>query len=719
MGRTEGRAVPNVQSQFSVPRPREDPRTTTSELLQAHLSTENTHDRPSARDGERQDIRYHGEHITSFDRPKTHDSTNTEGSSEYRARVDRVLGAYGGFFAPSSPTVLTSGDTPLLTQKPAIYGATDIPHDSTRRTQPVVKQPPLSDDAADSWESQETASTVRSHETSPRVEKRWNRGNPPPPPRDPPPVPPKYLFPEPLPHGYGDEDESSIYSDDSDHRPAPSVAMSTTTANDPLRDLPDLQTSKAYRNVNHAREVERIEKLRRLHEEQDRKFRERVLREQRLQAQEPDRSPIVPGESISEMITRQRLVNMRQVERLAPVDQQHRPYSPAPPSLHVSRYVHTPVNTRPAQQGQHPAITTISVAPAQSGRPRKSSMQKARSTLGKISRLILAAPSDPELKTYSRRYPPVYPPVEETRQPLVSAQRSEWHPPMDMHVNVAPPGMIAPPPAMGWRERRRSKDKPRQIKKEKGRDSPTGMRAGNPRTGIFKRDKGKGRAVEETPSIKTEVRDCASRDAHMKELPSIPMPTQAVRLRYPRSGPSPKEEEPAAEPPEPKYQTPRVRGEILPFDENLGYPAHWRLNEFYGHGDQDRVTGTWADRVAQLTKNERVPLRGGGGEPSSLAAHHFLLTHGAYTEGAETVKQGETDKLLMSSTHLGLHEATLEALAGAERSKEEDEEEEEVANIRSSWSTDSTIEELREKRRRQNAWREEDTARAMAMAMRL
>jgi hypothetical protein len=708
MRRTEGRTVSSVQSQFSVPRPREDPRT-----------TGNTHARPSARDGERQDIRDHGEHITSFDRPKTHDSANTEGSSEYRARVDKVLGAYGGFFAPSSPTVLTSGDKSLLTQNPAIYGATDIPDDSKRPALPIVNRRPLSDDTADSWESHETASTVRSHETSPRVEKRWNRGNPPPPPRDPPPVPPKYLFPEPLPHGYGDEDELSTYSDDSDHRPAPSVAVSTTTANDPLRDLPDLQTSKAYRNVAHAREVERIEKLRRLHEEQDHKFRERILREQRLQAQEPDPSTIVPGNSISEMITRQRLVNVRQVELIPPLVEQHRRYSPAPPSLHVSRYVHTPVNSRPAQQGHHPAIIPIPVAPAQPGRPRKSSMQKARSTLGKISRLILAAPSDPELKTYSRRYPLVYPPVEKTRQPLVGAQRSEWHPPMDMHVNVAPPGMIAPPPALGWRERRRSKDKPQQIRKEKERDSPTGMRAGNLRTGIFKRDKGKGKVVEETPSIKTEVREFAPRDTRMKDLPSIPLPTQAVRLGYPRSGPPPKQDEPAAEPPEPKYQTPRVRGEVLPFDENLGYPAHWRLNEFYGHADQDKVTGTWADRVAQLTKNERVPLRGGGGgEPSSLAAHHSLLTHGAYTEEAEAVKHGDIDKLLMSSTHLGLDEATLEALAGAERGTEE-EKEEEVANMRSSWSTDSTIEEMREKRRRQNAWREEDTARAMAMAMRL
>jgi hypothetical protein len=712
--------VPSVQSQFSVPRPREDRRT-----------TEHTNARPSARNGERQDIRDHGEHVTSFVRPKTHDSAKAEGSSEYRARVDKVLGAYGGFFAPSSPTVLSSGDTPLPTHKQTLYGATDMPGNSKRQTQPVVNQRPLSDGTADSWESHETASTVRSHETSPRVEKRWNRGNPPPPPRAPPPVPTKYLFPEPPGHGYGDEDESSIYSDDSDHRPAPSVAMSITTDNDPLGDLPDLQTSKAYRNVAHAREVERIEKLRRLHEEQDRKLRERVLREQRSQAQEPDRSTIVPGYSISEMIMRQQLANVRQVERLAPVVEQHRPYSPAPPSLHVPRYVHTPVNTGPAQQRQHPAIGYPSiahtpVAPAQSGRRRKGSMQKARSLAGKLSRIILAAPSDPELKTYSRRYPPVYLPVEETRQPLISAQRSEWHPPMDMHVNVAPPGMIAPPPAMGWRERRRSKDKPRQIRKEKESDSPTGMRAGNPRTGIFKRDKGKGRAVEKIPSIKTEVRDFAQRNARMKDLPSIPLPSQAVRLGYPRSGPPPKQDEPAAEPPEPRYQTPRVRGEVLPFDENLGYPAHWRLNEFYDHGDKDRVTGAWADRVVQLTKNERVPLRGGSGdEPSSLAAHHFLLMHGAYTEGAEVAKHGDIDKLLMSSTHLGLDEATIEALTGAEQGREEgaerskEEEEEVAANMRSSWSTDSTIEELREKRRRQNAWREEDTARAMAMAMRL
>jgi hypothetical protein len=112
-----------------------------------------------------------------------------------------------------------------------------------------------------------------------------------------------------------------------------------------------------------------------------------------------------------------------------------------------------------------------------------------------------------------------------------------------------------------------------------------------------------------------------------------------------------------------------------------------------------------------MVNDERIPLRGGAGsEPSSLAAHHFLLTRGALDKGdsrpeANGRSYGDIDALPMSSTHLGLDEATVEALAGAE------------ANMRSSFSTDSTVEETREKRRKENMWRQEDNARALALAM--
>jgi hypothetical protein len=695
IGRPGGRTAPSVRSQFSVPRSERDPRLTDRAQV-----------RPSTNDGGRQDVGHHGQHITSFDRPKTQDTANTEGSSEYRARVDKVLGEYGGFFAPSFPTVPTSAGTSSLIQQQTIYDGSDAPDYPRRPTRPVPNQRPLSDDTADSWESQETASTVRSYKASPRVEKRWDRDNPPPPPRAPPPVLPEYPALEPLHHGHEEEDGSSIYSDDSNNRPAPSRAMSATTANDPFRDLPDLQTSKAYRNVAHAQEVQRIEKQRRLHEEEDRKRREIILRQQRAQAQEPDRSPIVRDNNISEQIQRQRLANVRLVERMPPVLEQHRP-----PSPYIPLFGPIPRHQRPykIQQGQYTIGSPIAVQVAQPtvaeptvpihpSRPRKASLQKARSVVGKISRLILAAPSDPDLKTYSRRYPPV---EEQTQLGVVAARSGVFVP-----VNTGPPGVLVPPPAMGWSEQRMN-DKPQKTKA--ARDSPTGIRAANPRTGIFKKKKkGKERTVEEPCSPGTGVRDYAPRDARMKDLPSIPAPptdpTKAVRADYPRNARPPRQEGPVAE---------------HPVNGGLGYPAHWHMNEFYGHGDQGRMTGAWIDGVTQTVDSEHTPLRGGGDEPCSLAAHHYLLTRGALdvnTTTSNTSNFAEIDALLLSSTHLGLDEATIEALTltAAERSSKEEE-----VNVRSSWSTDSTSEAIREKRRREIAYREEEYARAMARAMRL
>ena len=112
-----------------------------------------------------------------------------------------------------------------------------------------------------------------------------------------------------------------------------------------------------------------------------------------------------------------------------------------------------------------------------------------------------------------------------------------------------------------------------------------------------------------------------------------------------------------------------------------------------------------------MVHDERIALRGdAGSEPSGLAAHHFLLPRGVFDKGdgrheANGGRHDDIDALLMSSTHLGLDEATVEALAGAE------------ANMRSSFSTDSTVEEMREKRRKENMWRQEDSARALALAM--
>jgi hypothetical protein len=651
-GRPDNRAPPSVRSKFSFLRSERDPR------------------RPerTANDDGRQDAGNRGEYVTISDRRKTHNSSNTDGSSEYKARVDKPLGHYGQHFAPSSPTGLTSVDPRPINHREneTTYGRAEVPGNSKRPIQPISKERPTSYDTTDSWESHSSASTVKSHEIAPRVEKRWNREKPlPPPPPTAPPPPPRQQPPQPLDHRH--EDDSSICSDGSDTRRSPSISLSLTEANDPLKDLPDLQTSKAYQNVAHDREVQRIEAQRRRYDEEDQRRREIIMREQQS-VQLRDQSTIMPDDSVSEMIMQKRVERLREERFMEPVIEQRRPRTPAPPSLHMPRYVFSPVNVRPTQQTQHQAGYVsrdfAPVPPVQTGRPRKKSLQKVASLAGKVSRFLLAAPSDPELKTYSSRRPL----VQKIRQPGMGAERNGW--PMPLPLNVGGPmGMPVPPPSMGWRERRRlSQDVSRPNLHEKARNSLTGLRAGNPRTDIFKKESGNKKAVSEPQSPRTEKKYFTPSEIRHADLPIIPVgntsvntyyagPThpKAAHVGYPRSGSAPQQPQPTTltPAPEPRYVTPRIPGEPLPYDAHLGYPAHWRMMEFYGHSDRARVTGQWVDRVAH---EGRVPLRGG-----------------------DAAQYGDIDALLMSSSRVGLDEATVEALDGAE------------ANMRSSFSSDSSV----------------------------
>ncbi|KAF1834978.1 hypothetical protein BDW02DRAFT_314122 [Decorospora gaudefroyi] len=679
-GRSMGRTPPSVQSKFSTTRPMEYPNT--PESTQARLAE------LSAEEGTHPT--YAGEHVASTNCPKTVHSAKTDGSSDRRARVNAVLEQhFGRQLSSVVPLSLTTRPLPTREQENT-YGSADVPvrddpgspyidttfaqpssqsavaspsgypNYSRRPTQPIVNQRPTSGGTVMSWEPQ----------TAPREDKRWNRDDYPPPPRAPPPEPPSCLPPQVV---EDEDDDVSRYSDDGDHR-APSI-ISTSTADDPLKDLPGLKTSGAYRKVDRDREVKRIETQRRLHEEADRRRQEIRRRQQEPRRRESDRNTIVPDDSITEVIKRRNLETRREVQPMVPVDEQHHSSPPAP-SQYLPRHGRIPVHARSAQQQNHAKSSPLAISAhtpngtPHTGGPRKKTMKKAASFAGKLSRLILAAPSDPNLKTYSSRHPP----AEETRQRGMSADRSGWP---TSGTGFGPSGIPLPPlDTTRLIERQKSK-RPRQNKRN--RENPTGWRAGFPRTGITRKDKGKGKArSEDRRSEGAEFKDLASNPVELPATPAVNIslttgrstgPTRPAHLGFPRSGPrAPPRQNEVAEPvPSPPstepYVTRREPGEILPFTPELGYPYNTHLNTFYNHARTGSITCEWVTDHTNAHQRRRC------------------------------------------STDSGLDEATTEAIAVCEDAAA-------AANMRSSFSSSSESEaeavRWKKKSRGERLWRRED-----------
>jgi hypothetical protein len=173
----------------------------------------------------------------------------------------------------------------------------------------------------------------------------------------------------------------------------------------------------------------------------------------------------------------------------------------------------------------------------------------------------------------------------------------------------------------------------------------------------------------------------------------------------------------------------RDDGEVLPSTSTLGYPYHWTLNTYYDVDSPDAATLKWLEGIrtqADEFAETAINMRGGGGFPTndgeanSLASLHRLLTSASLSlnSGNETIDSSDTDALLVSSTHLELHRVTHEAIASVNRNNGDDTRpSSDQANVRSSFSTDSTVDLRRKKKARENVWRNEDRARAMAMAM--
>ncbi|KAF1940162.1 hypothetical protein EJ02DRAFT_435767 [Clathrospora elynae] len=707
--RTAARVPPSVRSKYSkTPHDRNA------------ATGDRTLVRPITIDDRRNDIGYDVIYNADPRRPVTHDSTASDGNSLIRANVDVVVNKHFGF-PPALAIPISPGTRPLTVQeKETTYGRADVPirdgprsppidptfaplnvksalagstgyPDYTRRPkQPVVDQRPTS---FDTIESGDTASTVRTQKYAPREEKRWDRGAPLLPPKGPAPLPPRRLTPEPP------EDDGSMYSNDDSV--AEASMFSANTADDKLQHLPDLHKSRPYRKAEGSRAIKRMEDARerqRIADEEEEAYRRQQLDRQRLR--EPDRSTIASSDSVSRYDEPRRPQRAPQAYRMASVREQDSTYS-----LPRDHPYYDPGPNRQFVQQQQPHSNPIpipsttstvtqlpTINPAHPEKPPLNPLQKTRSLAARVTRYLLAAPSDPGSKTYSRRHPP---PSEEQRPARTNqgmgADRSGW-PTAGMGVAIG--GFAMPIPMV-------DRDSREPIAERKMGVYPRSVLSGRRRN----KEKGKGRAVEH--SATTNTQDFADRDA--PHQPSFSGTTVAVNhnvigpaLRdaypgYPWSGgrriqreggtvglltvPSPAgaKNKTRNEHDDPRYETSDVASTA-----NTLFP------------DQDSMGNVFIPHAAPHQGHLRYGIRGGG------AVDAVPHSHIANLRGGDVV---------------GL-DAALEA--AARRSSAGDEE---LPNMRSSFSTDSVVtvdsNERREKERKKKTGVgvNEDWAGAMARDM--
>ncbi|CAO2658687.1 Nn.00g064100.m01.CDS01 [Neocucurbitaria sp. VM-36] len=252
---------------------------------------------------------------------------------------------------------------------------------------PIYRPKPLPNTEKQSGFLESGASTTssQSQKTGPRHEKRWDKELPPPP-EEPTPMYPEevdfYLADE-----IGSQDNESIFS--------------ARTADDRLKGLVDLQTSGPYRKARQLREARRI------YEEQERRRRQ-MERERDI-----DVHTITPSMSISHRQARRqppppRDTPMQGMGRIPENESYHSPQRSVPrPTTHEQSMQPFPQSGNPTAAIPAPILAPATTEPPRNdNRPHMNSMQMAFHIAGKVTRFLLAAPSDPNSKTYSKRYPP-------------------------------------------------------------------------------------------------------------------------------------------------------------------------------------------------------------------------------------------------------------------------------------------------------------------------
>ncbi|RYO55404.1 hypothetical protein AA0113_g8925 [Alternaria arborescens] len=657
----------------------------------------------------------------------TPDSEDTNDSSIRRACTEAVFDQY---FGPQMSLPIRDGPRSPRIDKilapPNIQSATTGENEtchSMSPSYPVASRKFALWNNVESKEHQGTDATLRSHVVNPRDNKRWARKRPPPPPILPMPNPPRCQR--------ADSSEADVFESSDDD---------------------SCRASSLLCDVN-------------------------VRLQEELRRREPDLSTTVLDDSFTAVMRRESTDRRHDLERMA-VSGERRPSGSPTPSRYLPRYGHITAKAQVAPQQRNAQYLTIGYpsivstpgvaesAPVISQSPLQTVLSKA----GEISRSILAAPSGSRYKTYSKRHPLME--YQEKKPPGLGADATGW-PRNGKSFSTAAKGMlistqvprsettfagVQPPSSRGGQTQRDNR----------GWEHPRGRRVNKVKESKHKQWGGRwGRRLKEI-AIPGDIAPTGLRGGGSSATSTADTnlhPTRlrgATRLQHPgfaRSGPrarslSPKASTvllPVSQQPEHTFAitsgavgAPQTRfdlpdsegrcfvrrddGEVLPLSPTPGSPYQDRLNTCYEFDNPDAATLKWLEGIHAQTEviaELVVNMRGGDvlftmGEASSLSSHYLSLTSEAMSLNSDndTIDGSNIDALLVSTTHLNIDQITDVAITPANGISEDD-----IgpylyeANVRYSFSTDSTIELRLKMKAKKNIWRNEDQARAMAMAM--
>ncbi|CAN9378831.1 unnamed protein product [Alternaria alternata] len=676
--RPESRAPQSVRSQFPIIR-----------AGKIDKITEETPGRPCTVDTRRDGQLFR--EIGTRQGSDTPDSEDTNDSSIRRACTEAVFNQYFGpqmslpiRDGPRSPPIDKTLAPPNLQSAPT--GENETTCHSMSPSYPVVSRKFALWNNVESKEHQGTDATLRSHVVNPRDNKRWARKRPPPPPILPLPNPPRCQRADPS--------EADVFEGSDDDSCRASSLLSASTLDDNLMDVLGLEKTDAYRRVKHERAIQRIQEERQRYEEADCICDVNVRLQEELRRREPNLSTTVLDDSFTAVMRRQSTDRRHDLERMAVSGERRPPGSPTP-SRYLPRYGHITAKVQVVPQQRNAQYLTIgypsivSTPGVTESAPIKgqSPLQTVISKAGEISRLILAAPSGSRYKTYSKRHPLME--YQEKKPPGLGADATGW-PRNGKSFSTAAKGMLI------------------STQVPSSETTFAGVQPPNSRGGQTQRDNRgwehpRGRRVNKVKEPK-----------HKQWGGSGAVGTPQTRFDLPDS--------------EGRCFVRRDDGEVLPLSPAPGSPYHDRLNTCYEFDNADAATLKWLEGIHAQTEVIAEPvvnMRGGNvlftmGEASSLSSHYLSLTSEAMSLNSDndTIDGSNIDALLVSTTHLNIDQITDVAITPANGISEDDIRPHLYeANVRSSFSTDSTIELRLKMKAKKNIWRNEDQARAMAMAM--
>ncbi|CAI9634244.1 unnamed protein product [Alternaria burnsii] len=742
--RPESRAPQSVRSQFQI-----------SRAGKVDKITEETPRRPCTVD-KRRDGQLFRE-IGTRQGSNTSDSGVTNDSSIHRACTEAVLNQYFGpqmslpiRDGPQSPPIDKTLAPPNLQSAPT--GENETTCHSMSPSYPVASRKFALWNNVESKEHQGTDATLRSHMVNPRDNKRWARERPTPPPILPLSNPPRCQRADPS--------EADVFESSNDDSCRASSLLSAGTLDDNLMDVLGLEKTDAYRRFKHERAIQLIQEERQRYKEADCICDVNVRLQEELRRREPDLSTTVLDDSFTAVMRRQSTGRRHELERMAVSDERRPPVSPTP-SRYLPRYGRITAKAQVVPQQRNAQYLTIGYpsivstpgvaesAPIKGQNPLQTVISKA----GEISRLILAAPSGSRYKTYSKRHPLAE--YQEKKPQGLGADATGW-PRNGKSFSTAAKGMLI------------STQVPSSETTFAGVQPPRGRRVNKVKEPKHKQWGGRwGRRLKEIAIpgdiAPTDLRGGGSSATSTADTNRRPNRSRgATRLqhtRFVRSGPRARSSSPkastiilpvskqlehtfattsdAVRTPQTRFDLPDSEGrcfvrrddrEVLPLSPAPGSPYHDRLNTCYEFDTADAATLKWLEGIHTQTgviAEPVVNMRGGDvlftmGEASSLSSYYLSLTSEAMTLNSDndTIDNSNIDALLVSTTHLNINQITDVAITPANGISEDDIRPHLYeANVRSSFSTDSTIELRLKMNAKKNIWRNEDQARAMAMAM--